>query len=348
MKNFKTALFSKTKHIGDSIILTSAIAALPSEFKYVDIICYPESKVIFQMSPRVRTIFVVPRHVTGLKKFLEYLIFYKRIFSNKYNIFIQFSLDWRGAFLAFFLNTEISVAKKTKRRGFLWHRAFDLIANVVDHRRPMAEQDTDLLRKAGLYNQPIAPSYQINIHQDEISYVKDWLYKNGLHSSKKIIVIHACSRWRCKEILIETWTQVVQELASKGYEIILTGSKEDYERNLKIKSETHSKINIVDFSFPKTAALFSLSSLLISVDSVSIHLASAVGLNIAAIFGPTDDSIWSPWGVKNKIISLSAVDSPSFACRPCNQDGCGGGKVSYCLIAIEPKRIVSDAISLIS
>jgi heptosyltransferase-3 len=249
--------------------------------------------------------------------------------------------------LAFFLNPEISVAKKTKRRGFLWHKAFDLIANVVDRDRPMAEQDTDLLRKAGLYNRPIAPNYQINTNQDDVKYIKDWLYQKGLHLRKKIIVIHASSRWRFKEIPIETWIQVVQELTSNGYEIILTGSKQDYERNLQIKNKVHSKINIVDFSLPRTAALFSLSSLLISIDSVSIHLASAVGLKVAAIFGPTQDSIWSPWRVKNKIISLSAIDSPSFACRPCGQDGCGGGKVSYCLVAIESKKIVSDALSII-
>ena len=347
MKNFKSALFCKTKHIGDSIILTSAIAALPSKFKYVDIICYPESKVIFEMSPRVRNIFVVPRHVKGLKKFLGYLIFYKQIFSNKYDIFIQFSVDWRGALLAFFLKPRISVAKKTERRGYLWHRAFDLIANVTDYRRPMAEQDTDLLRRAGLYNRPIAPSYQINIHRNDINYVNDWLQSVGLHSSKKIIVIHAFSRWRFKEIPIETWCRVVQELTSSGYDIILTGSKEDYERNLQIKGKADSKINIVDFSFPRTAALFSLSSLLISIDSVSIHLASAVGLKVAAIFGPTDDNIWSPWRVKHKIISLSALDSISFACRPCGQDGCGGSKISSCLVAIDPKRIVSDSLKII-
>ena len=44
MKNYnekdKKAIFIKTKNIGDSIILTSAIRALPDDFKCVDIVCF--------------------------------------------------------------------------------------------------------------------------------------------------------------------------------------------------------------------------------------------------------------------------------------------------------------------
>ena len=72
MKKNKTALFLKTKNIGDSIILTSAIAALPEEYEFVDVVCLPGSKEIFQMCPRVRNIFIIPRHLKGFKKWVFY------------------------------------------------------------------------------------------------------------------------------------------------------------------------------------------------------------------------------------------------------------------------------------
>ena len=65
MEKNKTALFFKTKNIGDSIILTSAIVALPEEYEFVDVVCLPESKEIFQMCPRVRNIFIIPRKYIG-------------------------------------------------------------------------------------------------------------------------------------------------------------------------------------------------------------------------------------------------------------------------------------------
>jgi heptosyltransferase-3 len=33
------------------------------------------------------------------------------------------------------------------------------------------------------------------------------------------------------------------------------------------------------------------------------------------------------------------VAANEFSCRPCGIDGCGGGKLSECLTAIEPSRV---------
>lgn len=64
----KKALFLKTKNIGDAIILTASIAALPSSYRYVDVICLPHSQSIFRMNKRVRHVFVIPRDKKGYIK----------------------------------------------------------------------------------------------------------------------------------------------------------------------------------------------------------------------------------------------------------------------------------------
>ena len=63
----KLALFLKTKHIGDSIILTSAIEALPRDY-LVDVLCFKESEAIYKMHPRVRNVFVTPRHLNARER----------------------------------------------------------------------------------------------------------------------------------------------------------------------------------------------------------------------------------------------------------------------------------------
>ena len=127
----KTALFLKTKNIGDSIILTSSIAALPKAFKYVDVMCLPESESIFKMNPRVRDIFVIPRHLKGLKKYSSYYKIFKKLISNHYDFLAQFSVDWRGALLARFLDVNLSAAREASRRGSFWHQSFDLIGEAL-------------------------------------------------------------------------------------------------------------------------------------------------------------------------------------------------------------------------
>jgi heptosyltransferase-3 len=47
-----------------------------------------------------------------------------------------------------------------------------------------------------------------------------------------------------------------------------------------------------------------------------------------ALFGPSGDDEWRPWQVKHRIVASR------HPCRPCGNDGCGGGKVSECLTTL--------------
>ena len=110
---YKKALFLKTKNIGDSIILTASIAGLPKQYRYVDVICFPESKAIFQMNQRVRHIFVIPRDKMGIKKIAAYIKLFKQLFKERYDLLAHFSIDWRGAVLARLSAEPVNTADNT-------------------------------------------------------------------------------------------------------------------------------------------------------------------------------------------------------------------------------------------
>lgn len=344
----KTAIFLKTKHIGDSIILTSAISALPNEYKYIDVVCLSESNDIFEMNPRVRNIFVIPRDLHGLKKAKNYMVILRKIISYKYDLLIQFSGDWRGAFLSRLLNVELSVAGKTVRRGYIWHKSFDVIANLPDSKRHRVEQDLDLLRKAGLFNKAEAPPYKIIAPKFNIRKISKWLLENKAPKQKKTIVIHAASRWTFKEIPISTWVELIQSLKINNFNVILSGSNGDLKFNNFIYQACKLKpILTKDFSLFDTSALYKLSDLVVTIDSMSAHLASALQVPVVAIFGPTNEKNWAPWKVKYKVIALSETDNPSLSCRPCGQDGCGGSKVSHCLTLVSSKMILNESLKIL-
>ena len=137
--------------------MTASIAGLPASYAFVDVICLPHSEAIFKMNKRVRHIFVIPRDKTGLNKIFSYLNLFKRLFSERYDLLAHFSVDWRGALLARLLNVDMSVSRKTGRRGYFWHQSFDFLAPELDTERPMAEQDVELLRSSNLYKKSSAP-----------------------------------------------------------------------------------------------------------------------------------------------------------------------------------------------
>ena len=341
-------MFLKTKNIGDSIILTSAISALPKDYQYVDIVCLPESEPIFKMHPRVRHVFVIPRHLKGFSKVMAYIKFYQKITSYSYDLLAHFSNDWRGALLQRIFPAKLSVARRTHRRGQFWHQSFDILTESLDDIRPIAEQDVDLLRAVGLYGNVKAPSYLVKASINQKSKIKNWLSKHSVVSNKKLVVIHAPSRWKFKELPIATWVNVIDKLKEKKFEVVLCGSKEDLSTNQAIYALCKMKPILTDkFSLEDTAALYSLAHLVLSIDSMSTHLASATQTPVISIFGPSNEKNWGPWGGKHRVIALTSEDAPTFACRPCGQDGCEGSKISQCLVQMNPSMIIHEALKML-
>ena len=341
-------MFLKTKNIGDSIILTSAISALPKDYQYIDIVCLPESEPIFKMHPRVRHVFVIPRHLKGLSKVMAYIKFYQEITSYSYDLLAHFSNDWRGALLQRIFPAKLSVARRTHRRGQFWHQSFDILTESLDDIRPIAEQDVDLLRAVGLYGNVKAPSYLVKASINQKSKIKNWLSKHSVVSNKKLVVIHAPSRWKFKELPIATWVNVIDKLKEKKFEVVLCGSKEDLLTNQAIYALCKVKPIITNnFSLEDTAALYSLAHLVLTIDSMSTHLASATQTPVISIFGPSNEKNWGPWGGKHRVIALTSQDAPTFACRPCGQDGCEGSKISQCLVQMNPSMIIHEALKML-
>ena len=339
----KQALFLKTKNIGDANILTASISALPASYNFVDVICLPHSEAIFKMNKRVRHVFVIPRDKKGLNKVYAYIHLLKRLFKEHYDLLAHFSIDWRGAMLARLLHVDTSVSRQTDRRGSFWHQSFDFLAPMLDTERHMAEQDVDLLRSANLYKKSLAPAYELNISDLQKSKVNVWLKKHDIHSKNKLIIIHASSRWKFKEIPVTSWVKIIDELISKNINIVISGSSDDVQTNQLIFDLCKSKpLLTTGFSLEDTAALYKQADLVLTIDSMSSHLASAVKTPVISIFGPTNEKIWGPWKVKNSIISMTTKDDPVFACRPCGQDGCEGSKISQCLVQLDPEVILSE------
>jgi heptosyltransferase-3 len=328
--------------------LTSAITALPQNYRYVDIVCLPESAPIFKMHPRVRNVFVMPRNLRGFIKAIAYFKFFKQISENSYDLLAHFSNDWRGALLQRLFPATLSVGRKTHRRGQFWHQSFDVLTEGLDDLRSIVEQDVDLLRAVDLYKLKKAPPYLVRPSSKQIQNIKTWLSQKSLSANKKLVVIHAPSRWKFKELPIATWVRVIDVLKENKYEVLLCGSKDDLLTNQAIYASCIIKPVITNnFSLSDTAALYSLAQLVLTIDSMSTHLASATQTPVISIFGPSNEKNWGPWGGKHRVIALTSDDSPTFACRPCGKDGCEGSKISQCLVQMEPDLIINEALKML-
>ena len=61
-----------------------------------------------------------------------------------------------------------------------------------------------------------------------------------------------------------------------------------------------------------------------------------------ALFGPSGEKEWRPWRVAHRVVSTN------HPCRPCGNDGCGGGKISECLTTLPVDDVYAAAQELLS
>jgi heptosyltransferase-3 len=99
----------------------------------------------------------------------------------------------------------------------------------------------------------------------------------------------------------------------------------------------------VSLTLKQHAALTARAKLFIGVDSAPMHIAAAMQTPVVALFGPTGELEWGPWRVPHRIVA-----SGEHPCRPCGNDGCGGGKVSECLTRLPVEAALAAVDSLLA
>jgi heptosyltransferase-3 len=157
--------------------------------------------------------------------------------------------------------------------------------------------------------------------------------------------IHPASRWRFKCWSAERNAELIDRLAT-GTRIVLTAAPDAAELSLieEIVSRTRSKpVNLAGrLSIKELGALTARARLFIGVDSMPMHLAAAMGTPSVALFGPSGEQEWRPWRVAHRVVTSN------HACRPCGNDGCGGGKISECLTTLAVEEVWAAARELLA
>ncbi|WP_448576598.1 glycosyltransferase family 9 protein [Thermomicrobium sp.] len=159
------------------------------------------------------------------------------------------------------------------------------------------------------------------------------------------IVVHPGSGAPAKCWPEERWATLVDELAARGYRVLLTGSASEYALLAKIVTATHSRPHNLagKLSLSELAELLREAALVIGTDTGPLHLAVAVGSPTVHLFGPTRPERFGPWGPRARHRVLHA----QLCCPRCGDIGpdraCGTG----CMMAIDVGDVLRAALELL-
>jgi len=142
----------------------------------------------------------------------------------------------------------------------------------------------------------------------------------------------------------EYFSSVCEHLAHEGFEIVLTGDKDDVDvcDQIARTSGRKTKSFAGRLTFKQTAALLSLADLCITNDTSTLHLAEAVKVpRVISIFGPTNPDILAPLNSRNIVLRSK------LPCAPCmggmidgNTERCWRDVKEECLWGITPDEVV--------
>ena len=330
------ALVVKLRHHGDVLLASPVFGALKAQAPKIEIdaLTYDDTAPMLAGHPAIAQLHAVGR---GWKEkdvfsrvFLETGLF-NALRARQYDLIVHLSEHPRGAWLARTLGARYSVAPAMPDRGDFWKHSFTHLYPLPKNgRRHQVELNLDALRRIGV---------QPGLHERKVLFIPGEPAErkiSELVGKKPFIHFHPASRWRFKCWPAENNAELVDRL-SQRYEVVLTASPDADEISMIGKILESARTKPLDLagklSIKELGALAARARLFVGVDSMPMHLAAAMGTPTVALFGPSGEHEWGPWNVAHRVVTSA------HACRPCGNDGCGGGKVSECLTKLEVDRV---------
>jgi lipopolysaccharide heptosyltransferase II len=188
--------------------------------------------------------------------------------------------------------------------------------NVYHDRRQVAERYFSAARALDLAPDGAPPElfWPADIERS----VTDWLSRAGVPEHARIIALapgaaHATKRWP-----LEHWRALIRGLGGPAGPLILVGGPEDAPLATQLAGVAPGQVLTAagQFGLLQTAALLRRASVLVSGDTGVMHMATAVGTPVVALFGPTVQAFgFFPYTSRARVLEL-ALD-----CRPCTSKG---------------------------
>jgi ADP-heptose:LPS heptosyltransferase len=161
-----------------------------------------------------------------------------------------------------------------------------------------------------------------------------------LRIGRKLAVLHPYSVHRMKRWPEASWRSLALLLEDHGWEWVVIGSEED--QFMRPLAGTRDLSAMTDLR--TTCAILARADVLVSGDSGPIHLASAVGTPVVALFGPTSRE----WGFY-PVGTGTRVMERTLACRPCSLHGIDScDREEECLRSIRPKEVLEEIMAVSS
>jgi lipopolysaccharide heptosyltransferase I len=273
------------------------------------------------------------------KTFREVASFIKTIRSEKYDICLDLQGLFRSGLITYLSGASLTAGFADGREG---SRIFYQKKIGTKGARGVHAVDKLLgaLDVAGVSTQTDRPDFGFTIPDSFGESAGAILRETGIKG--EYLVFHTGARWKTKLWPDRYWRALAETVYSNhSIPIAFTGTSEDSEPVAEITSGLSYAKNLCGKgNLLELASILRGAKFMVTVDSGPMHMAAALGVPMAAIFGPTSPKKTGPVSAgKIKIFS------ENIECVPCFKRRCG--RNHECMTGIEPGAVAAGIAGMI-
>ena len=304
-QSYHRILIVRTDRLGDVLLSTPVIKALRQKFPqgYISMMVAPYTKEAVEGNPDLDEVIVFDKDAEN-KGWLATFRFAKGLRKKKFDLAILLHPTVRIHLLTF-------ISGIPRRLGY--DRKFKfLLTDRIKHSKQRGEKHEseyalDLIRYLGI--EPIDKTLFMPIKKESEEWVDTLFKEKEIKANDKLLILHATASCDSKVWPAKRFAEVADRLVQKyGFKVFIVSGPKDIQKAAKVEKNMHSKL--VDLSgktsISQLASLLRRCQLFISTDSGPMHMASALGVPVVAIFGRSQVGLspqrWGPLGPQNKIL----------------------------------------------
>lgn len=293
-------LVIQTAFLGDVVLTTPLLGELARRHGPVDVVTTPGAVQLLESHPAVRR--VIRHDKRGAARGLRGIIaLAAELRGTGYRRAYLPHRSWRSGLVAL-------LAGIPERIGFADAPGRWCYTTRVP--RPREGHETArLLALAGIAG---ARRPTLGLTTADRAHAAAWLETGGVPDG--FVALAPGSIWGTKR-----WGKFAELAATLDRPVVVLGGPEDRELGERVVAAARGPARNAAGVLPirASAAVLERASVLVSNDSLPLHLAQAVGTPVVAIFGPTVPAFgFGPQGEQDRIVELEGLP-----CRPCSMHG---------------------------
>jgi heptosyltransferase-2 len=209
---------------------------------------------------------------------------------------------------------RLAYCKRTLRRALLVHLGWNTLRAMT----PVPELYAAPLRRLGL-RAPL-PALELHVDTESQEAVQQHLTQAFPESfDRPLLAVAPGAHWPTKRWPVERFASVAQELAQQHHAaVVILGDAHDASLAQELCQRLTIPVfnSVGQFALRHTAALLQRCHLLLCNDSGLMHMATALGVPVVTIFGPTVQEFgFYPFHARAQVVSQEVP------CRPCSSKG---------------------------